>query len=119
VKVNRAEFDLYLDVRAQDDANPCALCRFFALAVGQIPSSTSGAGGPKANEVYDRIFSSPSIDTARRGAADVMQTVTAERFTAISLAALKAEWLVSPRVRGFEPAALPGDQHWEGVFLTV
>lgn len=120
-KVNNTTFDLFLDVRAQDDANPCALCRFFTLKSGNqfLAYSTAVGGGPKADDAYDRLFSSPSIDTARRGAADIMQTVTAERFTAISLAALKAEWLVSPRVRGFEPAALPGDQHWDGVFLTV
>jgi hypothetical protein len=48
-----------------------------------------------------------------------MEVVTAERFTAISLASLRTEWLISPRVRGFEPAVLPGDQHWEAVFLTA
>ena len=119
VKVNNATFDLYLDVRAQDDANPCALCRFFAFTIGLAPTSTSAAGGQKANDLYDKVFSAPAIDTARRDAADIMQVVTAERFTAISIASLKTEWLVSPRVRGFEPAALGGDQHWENVFLTV
>jgi len=119
-KVNNATFDLYLDVRAQDDANPCALCRFFTIRPGgQLSFSASVGGGPKVDDLYDRIFSSPAIDTARRAAADIMQVVTTERFTAVSLAALKTEWLVSPRVRGFEPAVLPGDQHWEGVYLTV
>ena len=119
-KVNNAQFDLFLDVRPQDDANPCALCRFFTIRPGgQLAFSSSVGGGPKVDEAYDRIFSSPSIDTARRTAADIMQVVTAERFTAISLAALRTEWLISPRVRGFEPAVLTGDQRWEGVFLTV
>jgi ABC-type transport system substrate-binding protein len=119
-KVNNATFDLYLDVRAQDDANPCALCRFFTIRPGgQLSFSGSVGGGPKVDDLYDRLFSSPSIDSARRAAADIMQVVTTERVTAVSLAALKTEWLVSPRVRGFEPAALTGDQHWEGVFLTV
>ena len=119
-KVNNATFDLYLDVRAQDDANPCAMCRFFTIRPGgQLSFSGSVGGGPKVDDLYDRIFSSPAIDTARRAAADIMQVVTTERVTAVSLASLKSEWLVSPRVRGFEPAALTGDQHWEGVFLTV
>lgn len=119
-KVNNATFDLFLDVRAQDDANPCALCRFFTIRPGgQLSFSASVGGGPKVDDLYDRIFSAPAIDSARRAAGDIMQVVTAERFTAVSLAALKTEWLVSPRVRGFEPAALTGDQHWEGVFLTV
>ena len=76
-------------------------------------------GGAKVDDAYDRIFSAPSIDTARRTAADIMHVVTAERFTAISLAALRTEWLISPRVRGFDPAVLAGDQRWESVFLTV
>lgn len=119
-KVNNAQFDLFLDVRAQDDANPCSLCRFFTIRPGgQLSFSASVGGGPKVDDAYDRIFSSPSIDTARRTAADIMQVVTAERFTAISIAALRTEWLVSPRVRGFDPAALAGDQRWESVFLTV
>ncbi len=119
-KVNNATFDLFLDVRPQDDANPCALCRFFTIRPGgQLSYSGSVGGGPKVDDAYDRIFASPSIDTARRTAADIMQVVTAERFTAVSIAALRTEWLISPRVRGFDPAVLTGDQRWEGVFLTV
>jgi len=119
-KVNNAQFDLFLDVRAQDDANPCALCRFFTIRPGgQLAFSASVGGGAKVDDAYDRIFSAPSIDTARRTAADIMHVVTAERFTAISLAALRTEWLISPRVRGFDPAVLAGDQRWESVFLTV
>ena len=119
-KVNNATFDLFLDVRPQDDANPCALCRFFTIRPGgQLSFSASVGGGPKVDDAYDRLFSSPSIDTARRTAADIMQVVTAERFTAISLSSLRTEWLISPRVRGFDPAVLTGAQRWETVFLTV
>jgi len=119
-KVNNATFDLFMDVRPQDDANPCALCRFFTLRPGgQLSYSASVGGGPKVDDAYDKVFVSPAIDTARRTAADIMQVVTAERFTAISLASLRTEWLISPRVRGFDPSVLPGDQHWDGVFLTV
>ncbi|MEO5617394.1 MAG: ABC transporter substrate-binding protein [Candidatus Eisenbacteria bacterium] len=118
--INNAQFDLYLDARAQDDANPCALCRFFTIRPGgQLSFSASVGGGPKVDDAYDRIFSSPSIDTSRRTAADIMQVVTAERFTAVSIASLRTEWLISPRVRGFDPAVLTGEQRWEGVFLTV
>ncbi|HEV2759180.1 MAG TPA: ABC transporter substrate-binding protein [Acidimicrobiales bacterium] len=119
-KVNNATFDLFLDVRAQDDANPCALCRFFTIRPGGVLSySGSVGGGAKVDDAYDRVFASPSIDTARRTAADIMQVVTAERFTAISIASLRTEWLISPRVRGFDPAVLTGDQRWDTVFLTV
>ena len=118
-RINNATFDMYLDVRPQDDANPCALCRLFTYTTGQQVTSTSNAGGQKANELYERVFSSPSIDTARRTAADIMQVVTAERFTAVSIASLRTEWLISPRVRGFDPAVLTGDQRWNAVFLTV
>jgi peptide/nickel transport system substrate-binding protein len=119
-KVNNATFDLFLDVRAQDDANPCALCRFFTIRPGgQLSFSASVGGGAKVDDAYDRLFGSPSVDTARRTAADIMHVVTAERFTAVSLAALRTEWLISPRVRGFDPAVLTGAQRWETVFLTV
>lgn len=119
-KVNNATFDLFLDQRAPDDANPCSLCRFFSIRPGgQLAFSSSVGGGPKVDDLYDRLFSSPSIDTARRSAADIMQVVTTERMTAIPLASLRTEWLVSPRVRGFEPAVLPGDQRWIRVFLTL
>jgi len=120
-KVNNGTFDLFLDVRPQDDANPCALCRFFTVKSGNqfLAYSSAAGGGAKADDAYDRVFSSPSIDTARRTAADIMQVVTAERFTAVAIASLRTEWLISPRVRGFDPAVLTGDQRWEGVFLTV
>ncbi|MGI8983400.1 MAG: ABC transporter substrate-binding protein [Acidimicrobiales bacterium] len=119
-RVNNAQFDLFLDVRAQDDANTCSLCSFFTIRPGgQLAYSASVGGGPKVDDAYDRIFSAPSIDTARRTAADIMQVVTVESVTAISLASLRTEWLISPRVRGFDPAALAGDQRWGRVFLTV
>lgn len=120
-EVNNTTFDMFLDVRTQDDANPCALCRFFTLKSGNqyLAYSTAAGGGPKVDDIYDRIFSAPAVDTARRSAADIMQTVIAERYTAIPLASLRTEWLISPRVRGFEPAALGGTQHWENVYLTV
>lgn len=120
-KVNNTTFDLFLDVRPQDDANPCALCRFFTVRSGNqfLAYSTAVGGGAKADDLYDRTFSAPAIDTARRSAADIMQVVVAERYTAIPIASLKTEWLISPRIRGFEPATLGGVQHWETVYLTV
>ncbi|HEX3620688.1 MAG TPA: ABC transporter substrate-binding protein [Acidimicrobiales bacterium] len=119
--VNDTTFDMFLDVRPQDDANPCALCRFFTLKSGNqyLAYSTAAGGGPKADDTYDRLFSAAAVDTARRSAADIMQIVTDERFTAVPLASLRTEWLTSPRVRGFQPAADGGAQHWEGVYLTV
>ena len=48
-----------------------------------------------------------------------MNIVVSKRFTAVPLASVRTEWLVSPRVRGFEPAVLGGDQRWDSVWLTV
>ena len=101
-------------------ANPCALCRFFSIRPGgQLAFASAAGGGAKADELYDRSYTSPSVDTARRAAADIMNVVVAERFTAVPLASVRTEWLASPRVRGFEPAALGGDQRWDTVWLTV
>lgn len=119
-KVNQSQFDLYLDSRPQDDANPCSLCRFFSFKPGaDLTFAGSAYAGPKADDLFERAYTASAIDTARRTAADLMQVVTAEKISAISLGALKTEWLVSPRVRGFEPAVLPGSQRWDSVFLTV
>ena len=120
IRVNNATFDLYMASQIQDDGNPCALCRFFTIRPGgQLAFATSVGGGQKVDDLYDRIYASPSTDTARRGAADIMNVVVAERFTAVPLASIRTEWLASPRVRGFEPAALGGDQRWDSVWLTV
>ncbi len=119
-RVNNATFDLFMASQLQDDANPCALCRFFSIRPGgQLSYATSVGGGAEADDLYDRTYSSPSVDTARRAAADLMNIVVAKRFTAVPLASVRTEWLVSPRVRGFEPAALGGDQRWDSVWLTV
>ncbi|MDQ3979950.1 MAG: ABC transporter substrate-binding protein [Actinomycetota bacterium] len=119
-RVNTATFDLYLASQPQDDANPCAICRFFTVRPGgNLAFASAAGGGQKVDDLYERVFSSPSPDTARRLAADIMNVVITERFTAVPLAAVRTEWLVSPRVRGFEPAALGGDQRWESVWLTV
>jgi peptide/nickel transport system substrate-binding protein len=119
-RINTATFDLYMASQPQDDGNPCALCRFFTIRPGgNLAFAGSVGGGQKADDLYERLFVSPSPDTARRVAADMMNVVVSERFTAVPLASLRTEWLVSPRVRGFEPSALGGDQRWESVWLTV
>jgi peptide/nickel transport system substrate-binding protein len=120
VRVNNAEFDLFLASQVQDDANPCALCRFFTIRPGgNLSFAGSVGGGQKADDLYERLFVSPSPDTARRVAADIMTVVITERFTAVPLASLRTQWLVSPRIRGFEPSPLGGEQRWESVWLTV
>lgn len=119
-RVTASTFDLYMASQVQDDGNPCSLCRFFSVRPGgSLAFASSVGGGQKADELYDRSFTAPSQDSARRVAAELMNVVVAERFTAVPLAALRTEWLISPRVRGFEPAALGGDQRWESVWLTV
>jgi peptide/nickel transport system substrate-binding protein len=119
-RVNNATFDLYMASQAQDDGNPCALCRFFTVRPGgQLAFASAAGGGQKADDLYERAFVSPSTDTVRRLAADIVNVVVAERFTAIPLVSLRSAWLVSPRVRGFEAAALGGDQRWDNVWLIV
>jgi len=120
VRLNNSSFDLFMASQIQDDGNPCALCRFFTIRPGgNLSYAGSVGGGQKVDDLYDRIYTSPSMDTVRRSAADIMNVVVAERFTAVPLASLRTEWLASPRVRGFEPAALGGDQRWDSVWLTV
>ena len=122
-RVRQSAFDLYLDLRSQDDANPCGLCRFFSVRAATDQASLAIAeaagGGPRADEIAARVFESPSVDTARRLAADMVNLVANERSTAVSLAVLRSEWLISPRVQGFDPAAFPGDQRWATVWLSV
>lgn len=123
-RVRELAFDLYLDLRAQDDANPCGLCRFFSIrAAGgdqaALAIAEAAGGGPKADDLVARVFESPSVDTARRLAADMVNLVANERATAASLAVLRSEWLISPRLQGFDPAAFPGDQRWDRVWLSV
>ncbi|MDP8937470.1 MAG: ABC transporter substrate-binding protein [Actinomycetota bacterium] len=119
-QVRRSAFDLFLEARGQDDANPCGLCRLFSIRPGgQLDYATAVGGGARADELFDRVFEAPSVDTARRLAADMVNLVTAERMTAASIAVLRTEWLVSPRVQSFDPAAFPGDQRWNTVWLGV
>ncbi|HEX6597273.1 MAG TPA: ABC transporter substrate-binding protein [Acidimicrobiales bacterium] len=119
-RVNASTFDLFMASQVQDDGNPCALCRFFTIRPGgSLAFGSSVGGGAKADELYDRSYTTASQDSARRIAAELINVVVAERFTAVPLASLRTEWLISPRVRGFEPAALGGDQRWESVWLTV
>jgi ABC-type transport system substrate-binding protein len=120
VRVDEAAYDLFLTSQAQDDANPCALCRFFSIRPGgQLRYSGTVGGGPRVDDLYDQVFASPSVDTARRTAAELMQAVSTEAVTAVPLATLRTEWLVSPRVQGFSAAALGGAQSWDSVFLSI
>ncbi|HWB71691.1 MAG TPA: ABC transporter substrate-binding protein [Egibacteraceae bacterium] len=117
-RVNQATFDLFVDTRAQEDANPCALCRFFSIRPGgQLTFSGAVGAGEAADELFEDAHTVASLDSAQRLAAELMQVVTADRVVAVPLATLPAVWLLSPRVQAFEPAALGGDQHWDQVWL--
>lgn len=117
-RVNQTAFDLFLDERSQDDANPCALCRFFSTqAGGQLSVSTAVGAGPDADALFDQVHAEPAIDRVRVLAVDLMRVVTEERIVAVPFAAVRSMWLVSPRVQGLEPAAA-GVQAWEGVWLS-
>lgn len=118
-RVNAATFDLFLDMRPQDDANPCALCRFFSIRPGGVLSVAGVVGGGEvADALYDQVHQSPSIDTARRLAAELMEVVIADEVVAVPLATLPIPWLVSPRVQGFDPAGVAGFQTWDEVWLS-
>ncbi len=118
-RVNSASFDLFLDLRGQDDANPCALCRFFSIRPGaDLQVAGVVGGGPKADALFDQVHSAPSIDSARRVAADLMQVAVVEENVAVPLAALSNVWLLSPQVEGFEAAAIGGTQQWHRVFRS-
>ena len=118
-RVNAATFDLLLDVRPQYDANPCALCRLFSIRPGgDLTVSGAVMGGPEVDALFDQVHVAPSVATARRLAAELMQVVVADEVVAIPLATLTNPWLVSPRVQGFRPAPLAGDQQWATVWLS-
>lgn len=119
LRVNSGTFDAVLDVGAQDDANPCALCRLFSIRPGgQLTVAGTVTPGPGADELFEAAYAAPSVDAARRHAADLMQLVVGDRVVAVPLAVLPTVWLVSPRVRAFDAAAVPGAQRWEEVWLS-
>ena len=118
-RVNAATFDLFLDVRSQDDANPCALCRFFSIRPGgELTVSGVVGGGDEVDALFDQAYSAPSLGAARRAAAQLMQAVIADEVVAIPLASLTNPWLVSSRVQGFQPAPVAGAQQWSSVWLS-
>jgi ABC-type transport system substrate-binding protein len=118
-RVNAATFDLFVDVRPQDDANPCSLCRFFSIRPGaQLTVAGVVGAGPAGDDLFDQVHVAPSLDSARRVAAELMQVVVAEEVVAVPLAVLPNPWLVSSRVQGFGPAGLAGAQRWESVYLS-
>ncbi len=117
--VNAATFDLFLDVVPQDDANPCALCRYFSIRPGgQLAVAGVAGAGPQGDALFDQVHRAPSLDAARRVAAELMSVVVADEVVALPLVALGNPWLVSSRVQGFDPAELAGSQRWESVYLT-
>lgn len=118
-RVNQATFDLFFDLRYQEDANPCALCRFFSIRPGgQLTFSGAVIGGPEVDTLFERAYLAKSAGTARALAADMMQVLTTDRIVAVPLASLKTVWLLSSRIQDFEPAPLPGAQRWNEVWLS-
>lgn len=118
-RVNAATFDLFVDLRPQDDANPCALCRFFSIGPGGDLTVAGVVGaGPAADTLFDQVHVAPSIDSVRRLATDFMQVAVEQERVVVPLAALPNVWLLSSQVQGFEPAALGGAQGWQTVFLS-
>ena len=118
-RVNAATFDLFLDVRPQEDANPCHLCRFFSIRPGgELTVSGVVGAGPEGDALFDQVHLAPSLGAARRVAAELMQVVVADEVVAIPLTTLTNPWLVSSQVQGFQPAAVAGAQQWASVYLS-
>lgn len=118
-RVNAASFDLFVDLRPQVDADPCALCRLFSIRPGgDLTVSGVVGAGEAADTLFEQVHIAPSIDAARRGAADLVQVVVRDEMVAVPLATLSNVWLVSSRVEAFEPAAVSGAQEWRRVFLS-
>lgn len=118
-RINTATFDLFLELRGQVDADPCALCRLFSIRPGgQLTISGSVGAGERADALYDAAHGQASLDGARRAAAEVMTVVLAEEVVAVAVAVLPHVWALSPRVQGFEPGATAGTQRWDGVWLA-
>lgn len=118
-RVNAATFDLFLDVRPQEDADPCALCRFFTIRPGgELTVSGVVGAGPEGDALFDQVHVAPSPAAARRVAAELMRVVTVDEVVAIPLTTLTNPWLVSSRVQAFQPAAVAGAQLWASVYLS-
>lgn len=118
-RVNAATFDLFVDLRPQDDANPCALCRFFTIGPGgDLTVSGVVGAGAAADELYEQVHVAPSIDTVRRLAVELLDVAVKDEAVVLPLVALPNSWLLSPQVEGFEPAAIGGAQTWKNVFLS-
>lgn len=119
-RVNAATFDLFLDVRTQSDANPCTLCRFFSiLPGGQLTYAGAVGAGPDADALFETAYRAPSLESARRAAAEMMRVVATEAIVAVPIAALPNVWLAAARVEGFAPAPVPGAQRWDTVWLGL
>ncbi len=117
-RVNAATFDLFLDLRSQDDANPCALCRLFTIGPGgDLTVSGVVGAGAAADTLYEQVHVAPSLDTVRRLATDLLQ-VAVEEAVVLPITSLPNVWLLSSQVNGFEPAAIGGAQAWQDVFLS-
>lgn len=118
-RVNSATFDLFIDLRPQTDANPCALCRLFTIRPGgDLTVSGAVGAGPAADTLFDQAHTATSPDTARRLAADLMNVAITDENVALPLASLSNTWLLSPQVIGFEPAAARGTQQWQRIYLN-
>lgn len=118
-RVNAATFDLFVDLRPQDDANPCALCRFFTISPGgDLTVSGVVGAGAAADALYEQVHVAPSIDTVRRLAVDLLQVAIEDEAVVLPLTSLPNSWLLSSQVEGFDPAAIGGAQAWRSVFLS-
>lgn len=119
-RVNQATFDLFMDLRYQEDANPCSLCRFFSIGPGgQLTVSGAVRAGEKADELFERSFQASSPEAVRNLAGQLMEVVSGEQVVAVPLAALRTVWLASGRLQAFEPAPLPGAQRWDQTWLSI
>ena len=118
-RVNAATFDLFVDLRPQDDANPCALCRFFTIGPGgDLTVSGVVGAGAAADALYERVHAAQSLDTVRRLATDLLEVAIKDEAVVLPLASLPNPWLLSSQVQGFESAAIGGAQAWQDVFLS-
>jgi len=117
-RLNSGAFDLDLEMPSQNDANPAFLLALRWYSRSSVRSARFTHASPQFDALVERALAAPTIEDARRLAAEAMHQLIDVETGAVALAGISRTYALQERVKGFVPHPSRLNQDWSTVWLA-
>lgn len=115
-KAGAGEFDLTVWTPNQNDANPSFLLTLQWWSESRVPWTTYQHPGGRFDDLVAQSLEAPSLDEARKLAAEAQQVLIDELAAAIPIVGVFRIYAMKAEIEGFQPHPSRNNQRWATVY---